>query len=160
MPTDIRTSQVPSSAASVEKGGFSTPPKQPHRQVGECLWGRRGRQEQADRHTCLIPFLLIILERIVGAGFPLLPSQPEEEETCAGEIGGWRDSLRSSSIQYSISLDLFQRLWKESGSDRYRMEFGNKVEQQHAARTERRAERGRGGTLSYEGVPVAESDVC
>lgn len=42
------------------------------------------------------------------------------------------------------------------------MEFGNKVEQhtaEHAAGTER-AERGRGRTLSYKGVPVTESDVC
>lgn len=59
-----------------------------------------------------------------------------------------------------VLTSAFQRLWKETGSDRFRMEFGNKVKQQHAARTERGANRGRGGTLSYEGVPAAESDVC
>lgn len=44
-----------------------------------------------------------------------------------------------------VLTSAFQRLWKETGSVRYRMEFGNKVEQQHAARTERRAERAGAG---------------
>lgn len=50
---------------------------------------------------------MFILERTIGAGFPPFPSQPREEERCAGEIEGWRDSPKPSRNHYSsVSLDL------------------------------------------------------
>lgn len=153
MPADIRTSQAPSFAASVKRGDSQPIPphqKQPHRRVHECLSGWRGRQEQADRHTCLIPFFLFILERTVGAGFPFFPPRLRRKRRVLGKLeDGGRVSgpVASTTALVLTSPSAFQRLRKETGSNHYRMEFGNKAELAHC-RAERRAEPGRGRTLS------------
>lgn len=69
--------------------------------LGKEGWAGAGRQTHLP-HS----FLLVHPGEKCRGWVPLLPSQPKEEETCAGEIGGWKESLRSCSIHYSISLDL------------------------------------------------------
>lgn len=133
MPTDSRTSQAPSFAASVEGGVLNPSPhqKQPHRRVHECLSGRRGGQEQADRHTCLIPFFLFILERSVGAGFPFFPPSLRRKRRVLGKLEDGRrvsGPVASTTALVLTSPSAFQRLQKEPGSDLYRMELGSKAE--------------------------------
>lgn len=94
------------------------------------LSGRRGGQEQADRHTCLIPFFLFILERSVGAGFPFFPPSLRRKRRVLGKLEDGRrvsGPVASTTALVLTSPSAFQRLQKETGSDLYRMEFGSKA---------------------------------
>lgn len=69
----------------------------------------------------------------------------------------------SGPVAYNTALVLtsaFQRLWKEGGSDLTGWSLGIRWNSSMLPGLRGGLNGGRGGTLSYEGVPVAESDVC